>query len=347
VLAIVIKDLPYLKLLQPVINELTDKKYPFVLICLDSYKSEKEYNRPSKARVEKSFGRPITTIPILNDFELMQKLIKLKIKKVLSVEVGLWNSQVISAMIKAGIKVYSVEYLTDTMWPGARVKMSFSKVYYTTRITRDIGLCIGRVPLDSERDMCIGSPIFDQLDRKTEADTLIMMPNIRVADVKGIFKSKANFISLIESFGSNLIIKSRRKQWMPPEIERLSKDIYYDDEVMYPSTISKLFPRTNRTVMFFSSGIYESVYANQYVVNIPLPLSIWKWNKDNMVKYFGSEVYNYGGVVETVSQADIMGGKWTQGAVDPIRRQEWINSLIGKYTEPSYLTIARDVMNDV
>lgn len=346
-LAIVVKDLPYLKLLQPVINELTAKKYPFVLFCLDTYKSEKEYNRPNKTRVEKSFGRPINTIPVLSDFELMQKLVKLKVNKLLSVEVGLWNSKVVSAMIKAGIKIYSVEYLTDTMWPGARVKMAFSKVYYTTKVIRDIGLCIGKVPLDSNRDQCIGSPIFDQLNGKTGTDTLIMMPNIRATDVKGIFKNQANFISLIESFGSNLIIKSRRKQWMPPEIERLSKEIYYDDEVMYPSKISTLFPRTNRTVMFYSSGVYESVYAGQYVVNIPLPLSIWKWNRDNMVKYFGSEVYNYGGVVETVKQEDILTGKWVQGAADPVRRQDWVNSLIGKFTEPSYLIIARDVMNDI
>jgi hypothetical protein len=346
VLAIVVRDLPYLKLLQPVINELTAKGCKFVLICVDSYKSEKEYNRPNKARVIKSMGSDVGITTVTNDVELTQKLAKFKVTKLLSVEIGLWNARLVASMLKSGIKLYSVEYLTDSMWNGARPKLGFTRVYYTTRNIRDIGLGIGRVSLDAKRDLCIGSPIFDQLDGiKHGQGTLIMMPNIRATDLKPAFRNQANLISLIESFGKDLIIKTRRKQWMPPEITRICSEVHEDGDVMYPSAVSKLFARTSKTVLFCSSGVYEAVYAGQYVVNVRMPLSSWRWNPDNMMKYFGSEVYNYKGVVETVEQANLLAGKWTCGAPDPWRRQEWVNSLIGVYPEKSYLTIARDVMN--
>lgn len=328
-LGFVIRELSYLKLLQPLINKVENSGCTFVFI-MDSPKGEKEYNRPTRDRLIKSLGfSPKKLITFSNDKDLISKLHQHKIKKMVSVEVGLWANSFISKFKDLGIKIYSLSYLTDSMWQGQRGIAGLDKIYYTSPYLKDIQLKFCNVREDFDRDMCLGSPLFDQLSQSPENNgTLILLPNIRVENVKDAFGSENRFLDILSFFGKNIIFKCRKKQWLPKEIERFAGDIIFDGDIMYPSITSSLFKKSNMTVMFYSSGVYEAVYSGQHVINIKIPLSRWSWDLNKMKEYFGGKVYNTNGVVESVSQDDVLSGKFTVPQFDKQKSEQWKSQII-------------------
>ena len=349
-LAFVVRELTYLKLLQPIMEEMTRRGCSFVLYIMDSYKSEKEYNRPNKARVIKSFGHSVDHLIAFGDDGALLYLLKCnKIDRVVSVEMGLWAHQFTRFFKDNKIRTHSVCYLTDSIWRGKSAIEGLDRVYYSSPHIMQVQHMFNGIRFDQNRDRCFGSPIFDQLravNNDAVQDTLILLPN---GCNKGAFGSNSSFKAILEKFGnsSNLIFKTRHKQWLPDVVKSLAKEIVYDGDCMYPSAISKLYPRTKNTVLFYSSGIYEAVVANQYVVNVQLPLTTWNYDKAKLRYYFESELYNYPDVVNGITQQDVLSGKCKIESVNKQKQQEWINKYVGVDVSktPSYELIASDVLS--
>jgi hypothetical protein len=197
---------------------------------------------------------------------------------------------------------------------------------------------------NSNRDKCFGSPIFDQLksiNNKNAISTLVLLPN---GCTPIFFKAAGGFIKIIESFGNDLIFKTRKKQWMPPEIKKMGKEIVFDGDIMYPSAIVDVFPRTKNTVLFYSSGIYEAIFANQYVINVKFPLSLWPRDLKKLNKYFLGELYNYEGVIESVEQKDLVKGKFESKKINQESRKKWLEKYIGDISEDSSSLIVDDII---
>lgn len=358
-IAIVIRDIPYLKILQPIIEELINKEIPYYLYHYDAHRGEKEYLRASKSNLEKSL-KIITTkakkvVAFNSDKQLIEYLTRDKIKKLVSIEIYLWAKNFIPELKKLGIKLYSLLYLTDSLWeknPDC-VKL-MDRVYYTTTHLKRTQLDFLNLKEDRKRDRSIGCPIFDALlNVPSEGDkVLILLPNLREEHVKSAFGNKENFVKIIEYLAKDnkLIYKTRKKQWLPKEILPYATEIIMDGDRVYPPIVAELFKKSHTTVMFHSSGIYEAVFAGNYVVNIPIPLGRWNWNKDKMKEYFSNDtghLYNLGGVVESVIQADIISGRWKlENKLDPIMRRAWVEKFIGLLPLNSSRAIVADILSD-
>lgn len=320
----------------------------FILYNMDSPKGDKEYNRPTKVRVEKSFGHLINLSPFSTDQQLLQLLKKDRITKMISLEIGLWGKKYVSFFKSNDIKTYSISYLSDCIWQGRGMIEGFDRVYYTTPYLMRIQHKFHGIQFDPRRDKCFGSPLFDQLDSvendKAES-TLILLPN--QCD-KTSFGGNERFCRIIASFGDNLIFKSRKKQWMPEEAKRLAREIVYDGEFMWPSAISTLYPRTKTTVLFYSSGIYEAVYGKQRVVNIKFPLKSWykQRGQARLDEYFGGGLYAWPGVVESIEQEDVLAGKIKSDRIDLSQRKKWIDKFMGSNNGKSYELIAQDILKE-
>jgi hypothetical protein len=343
--AFVAKELTYLKLLQPIMGEFRKIGVDFILFAMDTYKGIKEYNRPNKARLIKSLGYSPTIIPYNSDAVLLQHLKKYGIRKLVSVELGLWCDRYKGFFKENQTKTYSLSYLTDSLWQGPKSMVGLDRVYYTSRFLMHMAHNLSGVKFEPNRDRCLGSPLFDQvsnLDNSAAKDVLILMPN---GCDKHAFGSNKNFRGILEKFGTNLRIKSRQKQWMPSLDKSTYKDIVFDGDIMYPSAISNLFKETKATVMFYSSGIYEAVFANQYVINVIPPHLKWKWDPKKLNTYFNSGVYNHPGIVKTVTQQDVLDGKVKVEPVDRQKQLEWIAKYIGINKYFSYEMIARDILD--
>jgi hypothetical protein len=175
---------------------------------------------------------------------------------------------------------------------------------------------------------------------------------LREEHVKVAFGSKDNFVKIIEHLSKNakLIYKTRKKQWLPKEILPFATEVITDSDKMYPSIVANIFRKTHTTVMFYSSGIYEAVYAGNYVVNIPISLNRWSWDTNKMKNYFSNEtghLYNFGGVVESVEQSKILSGEWKLiNKLDPVLRKAWIEKFIGSVPINSARVIATDIIRD-
>ena len=52
--AVIVRELPYLKLLTPIMFELHKHGVKYILYYMDSFKGEKEYSRPTVARLKES-----------------------------------------------------------------------------------------------------------------------------------------------------------------------------------------------------------------------------------------------------------------------------------------------------
>lgn len=343
-IAFVVRELTYLKLLQPIISEVESMGCNYVLYNMDSPKGEKEYNRPTKARIDKSFGRDIRVSPFTTDQQLLSKLLSDKVNKIVSLEVGMWGKGYKTFFKANKIKTHSLLYLTDAMWHGRSVIEGFDRVYYTSKYLMNLQHRFNSIVFDPKRDRCLGSPIFDQLNdinNDNANGVLVMLPN--QCD-KSFFGGNERFCRMLEVFGKNLIFKSRKKQWLPEGIKKIAADIVFDGDYMYPSVISKLYPNTKTTILFYSSGVYEAVYGKQYVINIKFPLKFWRRDQNKMAEYFGGEAYNYDGVVESVSQDDVLAGKITAKRTTEDKRIKWIDKHIGTFSDKSYTLIARDIV---
>lgn len=353
-IGVVIRELTYLKILQPIAEEFARIGMPYILYHFDAPRGDKEYNRATSAGIKKSSSIIIEKAnkvkAFKDDKELLNQLLHDKINKLVSIEIYMWAKGYISNLQKAGIKIYSLHYLSDSLFWNSNSKCitDVDKIYYATSYLRDVHLGFLNVPVNPNRDMLLGSPVFDRLETPKEQNVLVLLPNLRVDHVKTAFGNEDKFVNIIKklSYNNNLIFKTRKKQWLPDKIKKFASEIVSDGDIMYPPIIADLFKKTHITVMFYSSGVYEAVYAGQYVVNITIPLARWNFNQNNLKEYFiNSGLYNFDGVVESVSQDEVLKNDWQlSNKLVPESRQQWIDKYIGNFSN-STPEIVKDIIS--
>lgn len=340
-ISVVIRETSYLKVLHPIMNQFNQMGVKYVVHHFDAPRGPKEYNRASLKNLMRSSGSILKHAykikAFSNDAQLLKQLKHDKITKIVSLEIWLWAKSYLQFFRKNNIKTCSISYLTDSLWQPAPSITTMDRVYYSTPFIMSKHQQYAGVKYNPERDRCFGSPIFDGLKSKSSGDkTLVLLPNMGPEYVKKAFGSESRFNTIIDKVcaGTTPIFKARKKQWIPSKIK---SSIVYDGDCMYPPVVSDLFDKCSTTVMFWSSGIYEAVYAGNYVINIEMPLSRWSWSGPKMDDYFRkSGLYSFGGVVETRTQEQALVGTWVHRKVDEHKRKEWVSKFVGSASNCAY-----------
>jgi hypothetical protein len=316
----------------------------------------KEYNRASLKNIRSSNKKIIKHAKHVRAYDdnkrLANFIVSDKISKFVGVELFLCYSNIAINLKNRGVRLYSILYLTDDLWKSE--KNTYEKIYRTyfgSEFLMNSALKFSGAKYDGRKHRCFGTPLFDQLKNITSGnDTLVLLPNINASQVSQSFGSKGNFINIIKNLSeqNNLIFKTRKKQWLPGEITKYAKEIINDGSSMYPSAIVGAFGKCRNVVMFHSSGIYETIVANKYVINIPLPLNRWRWDKKKMSKYFSKSegsLYSFNGVVKNIEQKDVISGNFSLSeTIDPIQRDIWVGRFAAPLQYDSVKKIAEDIL---
>lgn len=356
-IAIVIRDLPYLKLLHPICEQLSAKKVQYNIYYWDVPRHDKEYNRASLENLNISSPSIVSNanklVKFKTDKQLLSYLVRDKIDKMVSVEIWLWAKNYIKWFRSNKIQTHSVLYLTDSIWQPKGSVVSIDNIYYSAKYPMKMHHKFIGEKFNPDRDYCFGSPLFDSLDSCTingSKNILVLLPNLRPEHVKGAFGNSGRFIKIIDKISKhgNIIFKTRKKQWLPSEIKKYAKKIVNDGHIMYPSQMQNLFSKCDMTVMFHSSGVYETVMGNNYVCNIALPLNRWGWEQDKLRAYFDTSkgsLYQFEGVTETLSQEEFLSDyNFEIKVINKQRREEWIKEFVGA-TLNSSEKIAENIIN--
>ena len=353
-IALIIRDIPYLKLLQPIIGELIIRKVPYSLYHYDTYRGEKEYLRASRANIEKSskliIEKATKVKPFSDDKYLLELLLKHNITKLISVEINLWGKEYLNYFKNNNIKTYSIQYLTDSMWSVKQKHLNhIDRIYYSTPYIMSKCFEFNDIKFDQNRDRCFGSPIFEHIEQDTKnKNLLVLLPNLKSEHVQHTFGSEENFLNIMRKLYNpkqyNIILKTRKKQWLPNSIKQFG-EVKDDGDVMYKPAVINYLKDCTTTVMFNSSGIYECVLGGNYVINVKLPLTRWSWDQKKLQNYFNSNLYNFKGVVESIDQKTILDKNYefSLKQIDPIAKKEWVNSFIGN-TSNSIKLITEDIL---
>lgn len=352
-IGVVIRDLPYLKLLHPICERFKERNVPFIIYHWDAHRGMKEYNRASLVNLNKSSPGVVKAAKkvkaFANDNQLLQQLAHDRITKMVSVEIWLWAKGHIKWLKEHKVKTYSVLYLSDALWLGnPKCITDIDKTYYTAQHIMDMHHEF--LNLKNTGGTFLGSPLFDPIENKpSDGDNiLVMLPNgISPPEAGKFFGSAERFTSILDKLAQsgNLIFKARRKQWLP---EKYAKEVIFDGDIIYPPVMSELLKKCNTTVMFCSSGIYECVYGGTRVLNIMIPLKKWPRDQAKMAKYFSTEpgnLYQFDGVTETINQ-DVFLGDWKfkPKQVDAQKRKAWVEKFIGSDPADGAIKIADDIM---
>lgn len=355
-ISIVVRDLPYLKLLHPICLELQRLQVPYIIYHMDIDRGEKNYNRASLTNMNKSSPQVVSGAKkvkaFFSDEHLLKQLAHDRITKLVSVEIWLWAKKYIHKLKNLNIKTYSVLYLTDGIFEPAKSLDAIDKVYYSSKYAMEMYHEFSGAEYNPNRDRYLGSPLFDSISQHKNGDgILVLLPNIRADHVKSCFRDKENFIKIMEKLASagKLIYKTRKKQWLPKEILLYASKIVDDGGMMYPPVSSTLFKESYTTCMFNSSGIYEAVYAGNYVVNITLPLNRWPHlSQDKLERYFSIKpdtLYQFDGIVKSITQTEALGNwKFQPYRADEEQRDKWVKKYIGN-TENSAMRITKDIIS--
>lgn len=355
-IGVVVRELTYLKILAPIMRELRNLGQPYVLYHFDAPRGDKEYNRATRPKMIKAAPEAtngaVKIKAFANDTHLLQQLVHDKITKLVSIEIWLWAKSYTSKLKAHNIKTYSVLYLTDSLWQkNPSCVTSMDRVYYSTKYLMETHHEFAGVQFDPNRDRCLGSPALTSGTGNPTQEILVLLPNLRKEHVGVSFGSAERFINLIAKLarGGDLLFKTRKKQWLPNEIRQYAKEIVEDGDLMDPPVITELLNRCSNTVMFYSSGIYECVYAGHYVYNIPFSLKRWGWDKEMMKKYFSvkdGSLYNFSGVVESLDQERVLRDDWEfrPRLPDRVARKRWLQKFTGA-SDDAPRRIALDIVN--
>jgi len=360
-IGVVVREKTYLKVLQPIMEELYNVGEPYILYHYDTHRGDKEYDRASLPNLIKAaphiIKRAHRVKAFPNDAHLQKQLVHDKITKLVSIEIWLWAKSYIKFLKDHNIKTYSLLYLTDSLWQSdPSCITSMDKVYYATNHLMKTSHEIAGVSFDYKRDRCFGSPVFDGLMNKPSEgnDVLVLLPNQKREHVEVAFGSPQNFFAIMDKLCANkeynFIFKTRKKQWLPKEIMHHATDIIEDGNQMYPSAMKQLLGRAYTTIMFYSSGIYECVYGGNYVLNITLPLKRWGWDKKQMARYFSTNehnLYQIKDVVESVSQQQVLSPGWTfqPKRIDPVARRYWVDKFMTSQGSNTARIIVKDILS--
>ena len=354
-IGISVRDLTYLKSLQPIMLELQNCNVDYILYHMDIPRGAKEYNRASLKSIQRSSESILKGAKHTRSFkdnnDLSSQMVRDGIKKFVSLEIGLSMKDRINYMKSKGIRMYSIQNLTDTIWQkDPAIINSMDRVYYSSIHIMTMHHNFAGVKYNSQRDR-IASPLYDILDNTSNKNILILLPNLLVDQVNPSFGNANNFFKIIKNLSKsgNLIFKTRKKQWLPDQIKQYAQEIIYDGAMMYPSALSEALKKVDTVVMFYSSGLYECIYAGKYVVNVELPVQKrWKWPKEHLLKYFSKDegsLYNFKGIVETVEQEYAKSDVWhVQCNINVESRNLWLDKFVGKLPENNAKFITRDII---
>ena len=339
----VVRELTYLKVLQPLIQEAVKCDCEYIVYYMDCPHGAKEYNRPTAANMSSTFdGLPVKLAPFSTDAELKCLLVKDRIDRLVSVEVGLFGHEFVGFLRSNGILVCSIAYLTDTLWQPSSMFDGLDRFYYTSKYLMELHHRFSGAKYDPARDRCLGSPLFDgltKLDNTSASKTLVLLPSVYESDLEAYFGTKERFLQMMRALGSDLLLKTRKKHWAPHE---LGQPIVFDDDTkVYPPITTRLFTQSHTTVLFLSGGVYEAVCANQYVVNIKIPTNYWPWNQQNMLEYFSGSAYNYESVVKSIEQEAVSS---EHCVLDQTARKEWLAKHTDNVDSNSSALILEDIL---
>lgn len=354
-IAIDIREITSLKLLQPICLYLLKNNVPYIITHYDADRGSKEYNRASLRNISKSSIAIVSgakkILPYDNDGKLLKIIRNNRVGKFVSIEVFLCYNKIMDDLKRAGVKVYSLQYFTDSVWTATpKYYREIDSVYFSSKLLMEKSIEYSCAKFDKKRHKFLGMPVYDQFENiGTGNNILVMLPNIRADYVNKFFKSTSRFMKIIEGLSKkgNLIFKTRKKQWMPPGLKKYSSDIIFDTDCMYPSSIVGALGKSYAVAIFFSSAVYESVMANKYVINIKTPLVYRNFNKKTLTEYFSiadDTLYNFSGVVETIPQNDIINGNFSVQNIDNTRLLEWKNKFVGNCGFNGAELIAKDIL---
>jgi len=357
-IGVVVRELTFLKVLHPIMEELHRTGAPYVLYHFDAPRGSKEYNRASLAKLKLSSPGVVANAAKVkafgNDNQLLKQLVHDKITKLVSLEVYLWAKDYINELKKNNIGIYNILYLTDSLWtPDPKNITSCDRVYYSSQHLMNLHLDMLGLKLDPKRDKWLGSPIYDGLrsDIVPRPGLLVLLPNLLAEHVQIAFGGKDNFLKMMDNIcrgnEHHLIFKTRKKQWMPDELKKYGALIIDDGDKMYPPSISGAFAETHCVVMFYSSGIYECMVAGKHVVNIPLNLKRWSHDKKKMKDYFESPVYNFREAVWSVSQEEALSPDFQLIPPQPdgLAIEDWLSQYVGMTPPNSSQAIVKDILS--
>lgn len=335
-IAFVINEITFLKLLTPIILYFVNNKIPYVLYHRSKCPG-KPYNSANAVALKKSNLLLFNSAKITREYTNHKSLAGFcstdKVKKFVSVETAMVFRNCIGGLKAKGIKLYDVRYLTDSMWQKNKSLITtMDKIYYPAKYIMEFTHKVSGVRYNSERDKLFGSPLFDCIGENSGEKELVLLANIRREHVPILFGDDKKYAKLIGNIiNDKSIVKSRKKQYFPQKL--MSKDfvVSYDGPVQYPTDISLLLRQTNRSFMFYSSGVFESVVGGNYVYNVQLPFSMWRWEKGLLTEYFvKSGMYNFEGVSEShVIKKVVEGGLDFGKKIDLGRRKQWVDKFVG------------------
>lgn len=323
---------------------------------MDIPRGSKEYNRASLKSIQKSSEDIVKAARYIRAFksndDLLKQMVRDKIKKLVSLEIGLSMRDKINDIKDKDIRMYSVQNLTDAMWQKDPAIINLmDRVYYSSVHTMTRHHTFAGVKYNSQRDH-VASPLYDILDSTSNKNILVLLPNLLTDQVNPSFGNANNFFKIIKNLSKsgNLIFKTRKKQWFPEQIKQYAQEIVYDGAIMYPSALSNILKKVDIVVMFYSSGLYECIYAGKYIVNIELPvLKRWRWPKKYLSEYFAKDegsLYNFKGVIETVEQGQAMSDTWRiQHNLDTKSSNLWLDKYIGKLPKSNTKFIVNNIVS--
>lgn len=355
-IGVVVRGISILKLLQPIMIEFNRLGEKYIIYHLDIPRGSKEYDRASISNINKSSKSIVDNAYKVRAFGKEKTLIDMMVEdgitKYVGSEIGFVMQPFIPYAKSKGIKFFSIQYMTDSLVNGNKKHITdMDKVYYTTSYIMKMQHELHNINFNPNRDVVVGSPIFDALSKVPSSgdNILVLLPSVYKPEFISTFGSDNNFMKIIESLNSkyNVIFKTRKKHYFPKSID--DNMLYFDDNQMYPSKIVSLLQDSFMTIMFNSTGVYEAVCGGNYVVNINVPMDSWVTNaeaRERTNKFFNSDLFNYNGVIKNIKLNDIISGNIK---VEPARisheaMTRWIDLFVGPVSECS-TKIARDILN--
>lgn len=351
-IAVVIRECTYLKVLHPIMEEFNKMGQKYVVYHWDAPRGQKEYNRASLKNIMASSGDVLKGAKKIKAFTSDKQLLKMfqhdGIKKLVSLEIWQWAKQYIKAFKTMNIKSYSIRYLMDGIFDPAACIKSIYRTYYSTPFLMRKHHKYAGISYDPNRDKCLGSPVFDCIGKNlSENKTLVLLPNIGPEYVKAAFGNVDRLNNIIRKVCVKdiPIFKARKKQWIPPVVKEVGGKVIFDGEKMYPPMTSKLFTKSFTIVMFWSSGVFEAIYSGNYVINIEIPLARWSWNAEKMKDCFYTKgLYSFKGVIETRTQGEILTADFIPRKIDPNAQKEWLERFISPVKNGAG-NIAKDIIS--
>lgn len=356
-IGVVIRDFAYLKYLQPICEQFIKQAARYNIYHWDHPRGPKEYNRASLTNINKAAPHIVKEAKniraFVKDKHLLNHMKSDGVTKMVSVEIFLWAKSYMNWFRQHNIKTFSLlSFIDSTFVADKNALLSIDRSYHTTKYLMDKHY--EYLGLKNKFPKHLGSPMFDCIDNNTNnsANILVMLPN-GVSDPKSFFGSEDRFLRIIENISKSghIFVKARRKQWIPKGIFNYTDTIIYDDHQMYPSQMALLLKKCSVSVSFFSSSVYECVYGGSYVYNVNIPLHTWnRWKGsekkfDEYISILPGNVYNYNGVVETISQDDMINNPFVLKPADTIKRQEWLDKFLGQRHTNSAELVALDIIN--